>query len=506
MQELDQNSNLENLPVESTEGSNEQSRKRFVGSRFFLLSALLHTIVVLLLILVKFSIEDKKPDIIITTSVIPMEEEEKIETQKVELVKNLQEVNTEVVTTEAVQVSVTEEVSETTETDNQNDSAFDSAEGLQDAVSDSPLVGSGLLGNIGGGGGGGGNFGQRNGSGKKRAILKNGGSVKTESAVDNALMWLAKHQEPDGHWDTAKHEGEGTGEVVSAASGSALLAFLGAGHTDKAGKYKGNVKNAIQWLIKNQKPNGSWDARNYTNGICTMALAEAAGMGCGGPEVKKAAALATEYILGQQNGCGGFTYTGPYPKGADMSVTGWCIMALKSALLAGIKEKEVKEAFKKCGDLLDREEGTKDNTSTTKGLAWYSVLGDKQTVGSGIPGGACQSIAMLVRQYLGWNRHEFWLTAAADGQTNHIPQSYKGMNVYRVYYAYLTLFQQGGKHWQAWNEPVSNIILKAQRQDGDFKGSWDLNGSPCNPGGRVMYTAFLCLSLEIYYRYASVSK
>jgi hypothetical protein len=191
-----------------------------------------------------------------------------------------------------------------------------------------------------------------------------------------------------------------------------------------------------------------------------------------------------------------------------MSLTGWCIMGLKSASLAGIKEKEIKAAFLKCGGLLDVMHGTKDNTSTTKGHAWYDNRAEGNgNGGASSVGSACQAIAMLVRQYIGWDRTEPWLQAAADGQISRIPADYTSMNVYRVYYSFLTLFQQGGKHWTSWNEPVSKIVVAAQRQDGDFKGSWNKNGNGhLDPGGRVMYTAFLCLSLEIYYRYASVMK
>jgi prenyltransferase beta subunit len=446
----------------------------------------------------------KKEDVIITTQIMPEEEEPLDVNNEVSLIKEKAEVTIESESVLPHQIT-TEEVSEHNETDNNMESQ--TAEGTTEGISDSPQVGSGLMGNIGGGGGGGGSFGQRSGGGKKKAVMRGGGSKATESAVDWALWWLANHQEKDGHWDSAKYEGgKGNGDKVDVAvTGAALLAFLGAGHSDKAGKWKLNVKNAISWLIENQRPNGSWDDRNYTNGICTMALAEAAGMGCGGTQTKKSAELAVDYLLKQQNENGGFDYTGPSKK-ADISVTGWCIMGLKSAILAGIKEKEIKEAFHKCGELLNTYGDTKDNTSTTKGNAWYDTNGQEVVAGSSKAGGACQAIAMLVRQYLGWARSEPWLEAAADGQITKIPIAYAGSDVYRIYYSFLTLFQQGGKHWKAWNEPVSKMIVAAQRQDGDFKGSWDKNGCVVDHGGRVLYTALLCLSLEIYYRYESVMK
>jgi len=487
-----------------------QSKSKKRGFAVWFISGLLHLVVVGILTLIIVAQNNKKEDVIITTSIIPVEEEKLDETKEITLVKVKTEVNVKETTDVPMLTQTEEQPAEQVETANEMETA--SAEGVSEAISDSPQVGSGLMGNIGGGGGGGGAFGQRTGGGKKRAVVKNGGSKKTEAAVDAGLMWLANHQEKDGHWDAIKYEGasaEGAGpaEVDSAATGAALLAFLGAGHTDRTGPWKNNVKTAISWLISTQKPDGSWGLRNYSNGICTMAIAEAAGMGCGGSPTKKSAELAVDYLLKQQNTSGGFDYKGPSNRD-DMSLTGWCIMGLKSALLAGIRENDIKEAFIKCGNLLDNMHGTKDNTSSTKGYAWY----DNRPEGNGnggwaSAGSACQAIAMLVRQYLGWHRSEPWLMAAAQSQVSKIPVDYSGLNVYRAYYSFLTLFQQGGKDWTTWNEPVSKIVVAAQRQDGDFKGSWDKNGlGHLDFGGRVMYTAFLCLSLEIYYRYESVMK
>ena len=341
-------------------------------------------------------------------------------------------------------------------------------------------------------------FVSRNNLGRNEAIAQGNATVKTETAVDMAIAWLAIHQESDGHWDSGKYEGTTSLEFDKAVTGAALLAFISAGQTDTKGEWSTSVKSGLNWLIKAQNKNGSWDPRNYTNAICTMAVTEAAAMGVGGEEVKKSAVLAVDYILKQQNESGCFDYTGKTARD-DMSVTGWCVTALKSGALAGIKRKEIGEAYDKLRVFLDKTEGTMDVTPTSKGLGWYTPT----TVGSGVAGGACQSIAMFVSQQIGRETVEPtpWLLAAADGQIAKIPTKYANTNVYRVYYTYLTLRQLGGDHWLAWNEPVSNMIINAQRLDGDFRGSWDKNNSSIEKAGRVMYTAFLCLCLEIYYRY-----
>jgi len=60
---------------------------------------------------------------------------------------------------------------------------------------------------------------------KSKALDAFGGSVETERAVDAGLRWLAKHQEPQGNWDSAKYGGKKANVGIT---GLALLAFLGA--------------------------------------------------------------------------------------------------------------------------------------------------------------------------------------------------------------------------------------------------------------------------------------
>ncbi|PCJ51613.1 MAG: hypothetical protein COA79_25805 [Planctomycetota bacterium] len=476
------------------------NRNKFFISPIFLLSVLIHAFLIGILVLFVMHSPEPQKDIIITTTPIPIVEEEEEEEKEIDVVKEKITVETEVdiETPLVITEEVVEDVSET-----ENEMESETAEGVSEAISDMPLVGSGVMGNIGGGGGGGGIFGSRTRGGKRKAVMKGGGSRKTESAVDLALKWLATHQEPQGHWDCGKYEGTTSEDNTAGTTGAGLLAFLGAGHTDKVGKYKETVKKSIAWILDNQKPDGSFAPKNYANAMCTMALAEAFGMGCSDKRIKDATLNAVDYILKEQNASGGFNYRGPTTRD-DMSVIGWCIMALKSALVSGLREKEIKEVFKNVGDLLDNSINTKDNSSSSKGEAWYGITNGKPSDKNSQAGGSMQAIAMLIRQYLGWHRSENWLAAAAEGQVANLPNSKKNMHVYRIYYSYLTLFQQGGAKWKTWNTKVTPTVLKAQRTDGDFRGSWNPSKGMMRVGGRPLTTAFLCLSLEIYYRYKSV--
>ncbi|PCJ52542.1 MAG: hypothetical protein COA79_23335 [Planctomycetota bacterium] len=456
-----------------------------VGIHAILISSLLY-----FLMPGKSSIEDIKVLDFEVIKTLP-DKPEKEPFKPLDLVKTNIVVNTDVAIEETI-VEVEDPIEDVIEVDQPDDSPSD----VSDIVSDPSTIGRVAFGHVGRSTGVG-KYGNRTGHRRKIVGRKNGMTRGTEGGAISGLWWLANHQEGDGHWDSGKYEGAGTPEVDTACTGAALLAFLGAGHTDRVGKWKKNVKKAIEWLLIAQRPNGSFDNRNYANGICTMAIAEAVGMGAGGSDARKAASLAVDYLLKQQNDSGGFNYTGPSGRD-DMSVTGWCIMGLKSALVSGIKENEIKAAFKKVGALMNANENkstTGDNSSTTKGLSWYTSGKSSHSYS------AVAAIGLLVRQYLGWQRSEPWMNAVSDGQISKIPKDFDSMNVYRVYYGCLALLQQGGHHWKAWNKPVSELIIKSQRTDGDFKGSWNNNGKGhMQKGGRVLTTAFLTLCLEVYYR------
>ena len=54
----------------------------------------------------------------------------------------------------------------------------------------------------------------------------------------------------------------------------------------------------------------------------------------------------------------------------------------------------------------------------------------------------------------------------------------------------------GGRHWQEWSKGLGDVI-RAQRSDGRFAGSWDPVGVWDCDGGRVYATAMYALALEV---------
>jgi len=328
-------------------------------------------------------------------------------------------------------------------------------------------------------------FSQRRGEAKQRALRAGGGSDATERAVRLALEWLKQHQDDDGGWLANRSENR------TAVTGLAVLCFLGAGESESSRDYGRTVKTALEFLLNRQSPDGTYPrTNNYTLAIGTMALAEACVMD-GRTDVARAASRGVEEILKRQCPAGGWDYNLPGTRN-DMSVSGWVIMALKSASVGRILGAE--KAYPKFRELIDETIGSRAG-------GWYSVHRPER-VERLRTADAMHAVCMLSRLFMGEHGTRPLLEGAAM-QAKKLPV-WGSRHTYRVYYATLAIFQVGGSSWRTWNRHVARMLVKNQRQDGDFKGSWDAGQGHGEDTGRAYITSLCCLTLEVYYRYAAI--
>lgn len=352
------------------------------------------------------------------------------------------------------------------------------------AIGDMPLMV--VSGNDSGMGRNVGSFGLRRSRGaKKNALKRFGGSRQSENAVMAGLAYLAKVQQKDGHW-SSNPKGGSIGSNDVAITGLCLLGFLGAGHTESSGRYRSNVQRAVTYLRRQQAADGAWlkGGRMYGHGIVSMAMSEAYGMAGGRSIAADAAQGGINFIVKNQGTTGGFGYGGA---GNDMSVTGWQIMACKSAKVAGLRVP--KETFEKFEKYLDEVGDQKT------GKTGYSSKGNGSI--------AMTSAGLVCRLFLGEDPENSFMQKAADLIIKTGPHV---TNEYYVYYGTLGIFQMGGKRWSNWNESFSGPIIMRQVRKGRMAGSWPLQGSSFgNHGAGTNYvTAMYILSLEVYYRYLPV--
>jgi len=389
---------------------------------WWVISAVVHAVIFLLATLIGVALPPPQMDeVSITSDLAEKKPPEYDEKKKRDLFRNPQEVKHENQVDRPVVLHEERDVSQDFETDNNMDSQ--TARGREDAISDIPLGGTGVVGSMGVGGGGmSGCFGYRDGGGRRKATKRFGGSPATESAVEAALQWLKRHQEKEGHWDAHKWKDTPSfgffgragnkaqrpamDRVNVSMTGMALLAFLGAGYTSKAGKHKGTVERAEKWLLsvlddraKSGQKYGTFDACNYTQGMASLGIAEAYGMEKS-PELKKAAQAAIDVIIANQGPYEAWNYRAKTAAGRnDTSVTGWNLMALKSGKIAGLKVDGA--AFQGCMRWLNAATDKKTGKCSYSG--YVGKTGGRR-FGGVRPGSGSEAMwaaGMLMRQFMG---------------------------------------------------------------------------------------------------------
>jgi len=355
----------------------------------------------------------------------------------------------------------------------------------------------------------GGGFGIRCGAGRRMLLLAGGGSRATENAVRQGLLWLAHHQEADGSWDCAKYGGQAQHNV--AATSLALLAFLGSGSSIRSGPYHSLVRRGVLWLQRQQAPNGCVGPHRYQAALALMVLAEAYGMGAG-EDLRRSAQRAVQWAAASQCPSGGWDYTarGGAEQRSDSSVTGWWVMALKSAKTAGLEVPEpvLQRALEYCRRAITQP--TVPVRADARCTMSYSNPGPRERIQAGGGSPRLTAVGLTCLQFLGCPRtHPQVVGCVNQVLADGVPRAERP-DFYRWYYAALGLFQLGAhsESWRQWNEPMKLALLQTQVLDGasrQERGSWnpetDAHGKQW---GRVGQTALGTLMLEVYYRYQNM--
>ncbi len=388
------------------------------------------------------------------------------------------------------------------------------------------------------GAGGRGPFGRPDRSGREdRNPGGKSGVGPEETCAQGALAWLARHQSPDGSWRAsgftdqchgARCGGAGVSDYDTGVTGLALLTFLGAGYTQlslegqaadlrnpgKLIRYRDVVKKAIYWLIANQDADGCVGPKvskmMYNHSIAALALAEAYGM-TESHMLKDPAQRAIDYLTAAKNPYKAWRYTSKCGEN-DASVTGWCVMALKSAKASSLQVSEV--ALHEANDWM------KSVTETNYGKVGYTDLAEAG-VHVAVPGKnekyanheALGAVGMMTRIFVDTDRSDPVLALTATRLSEDLPVWDKAKftnDYYYWYYATLALFQYdgpdsqgGGKFWTPWNAAIQRVLTKNQhtRADGCAEGSWDADDRWGFEGGRVYAVAINALTMEVYQRY-----
>jgi hypothetical protein len=338
----------------------------------------------------------------------------------------------------------------------------------------------------------------RRGDQRRYLVETGGGSPTSEAAVERGLRWLMAHQLPSGAWryDLAGSQchgqcpNPGNEPSTTAATGMALLPFLGAGNTSREGEYQEVVRRGLYYLVSRAKisPKGADFQEGelgamYSQGLATIALCEAYAM-AHEADLRKPAQQAINFIAFAQDHRGGGWRYGPGQPG-DITVTGWQLMALKCGQMAGLSVPTPTIALaKRFLDSVQCESGARYGYMTPQ------------------PQPTTTAIGLLMRMYTGWGRDRGAMYRGVQYLTAWGPSmDPKATNLYYDFYATQVLHHWGGPEWTAWNQKLRDYLVRTQSSAGHAAGSWHFQDQHGDRGGRLYSTAMAVMTLEVYYRY-----
>jgi hypothetical protein len=341
---------------------------------------------------------------------------------------------------------------------------------------------------------------------KRDLLNKFGGSNDTEQAVSRALKWLAMHQDQkSGGW-TLAHSLICNGQCDhpgnrqysnNAATGMALMCFLGAGQTHIEGEYKETVMKGLSFLIKRmkfQKGYGSWYVGDggkglddmYAHGIASIAMCEAFGM-TRDPALLEPAQAGIDFLTYAQHPSTGGWHYGPQGQG-DTSIVGWQMMAIKSAAMSGLAINV--EVVRKANRFLDAMSWGENNA-----FYHYDFRRVREQAKYKASTTAC---GVLCRMYSGIPKDHPSIQVAIDRFAKDGPSP---TDTYYNYYATQVMKQAGGAAWDGWNSKMKDLLVASQVKEGHASGSWFWKDAHIDVAGRFYTTCMATMMLEVYYRY-----
>jgi len=326
---------------------------------------------------------------------------------------------------------------------------------------------------------------------RARVLGPRGGNQQSEEAVSRGLRWLMAHQRENGSWSfdlsgpfcQGRCGEPGSATSTTAATALAILPFLGAGHTHLEGDYRETVRRGLYYLttraLVTRHGVDLQDGTMYGQGLAAIALCEAYGM-TRDRNMRDLAQQAIDFICyAQDSRGGGWRYTPGEP--GDTTVTGWQLMGLKSAQMAGLHVPTPNIALvHRFLDSVQSDQGARYGYMTPQ------------------PRRTTTAIGLLCRMYTGWRPDRPALGRGVKLLAEWGPSD---DNMYYNYYATQVMFHWGGPEWERWNRKMRDYLIATQATQGHESGSWFFSGGRGDVGGRLYNTAVAVMTLEVYYRY-----
>ena len=318
-------------------------------------------------------------------------------------------------------------------------------------------------------------------------VLPRGITREMQSAVKSGLQFLKRNQSPDGSWRSAG----GHGTYPTAMTGLAGMALVASGSTPTRGPYWREIRQSMDYLIKHSDPQTgvitemATENRNmYGHGFSLLYLASVYGMEEDALRQQKLHGVLTrgvKLIERAQSSAGGWIYT-PDSGGDEGSVTVTQVQALRACRMGGIVVD--KKTIDRAVDYIKKCQNPDGGIS-------YS-LGSR---GASRPAISAAGVAVLYNAGM-YDDQPFVDKAIQYVKKNINPTTDStGHHFYTQLYFAQALYQRGGKDWDDYLAKIGPWLVRTQKKD----GSWDGDGV-----GPIYGTAIALTILQLPFALAPI--
>ena len=317
--------------------------------------------------------------------------------------------------------------------------------------------------------------------------LPSGVTPELQAVANRGLEWLARHQASDGSW---RNHGAHGGYPVAMTS-LAGMAFVTAGSTPTRGKYWRQVRDAVDYVLKQADPttgllaNVAEDSQPmFAHGFATLLLASVYGMEEDRRQqerLKRVLDRAIALIASAQSPAGGWYYQ-PTDNTDEGSVTVTQMQALRACRMAGlVVDKRV----------VDRAIGYIERCQNDDGGIRYRL----GMAGESRP--AITAAGLAVLHDAGVADDSPFVQKAMRYCQQHVRATVDttGHHFYTQLYWSQVLYRRGERPWAVHQEQLGDWLRQQQRADGSWEG---------DAVGPVYGTAVASLILHLPYAYVPI--
>lgn len=347
-------------------------------------------------------------------------------------------------------------------------------------------------------------------NGTRRDLLEENQWKQLDSSIDRGLEFLARQQRPDGSFAAPELGQPGITSL-------SVLAFLARGHAPGKGPYGRRLEQAVDFVLAQQRENGvlfktpydaAWHYGTpahtgiYNHAISGVMLGEVYGLveSDQAARIETALESAVRFTREQQLrrkrrpiDKGGWRYivTGEFSglqSDADLSITSWQLMFLRSARNAGfdIPAEPIDDAMEYVRGSFDPKRGTFTYGRLPPGNHTSRAMAGSGILALSLGGEHETEIAKSAGD---------WILKHPFDQYNMVINGEERYH-YSVYYCSQGMFQLGGDRWAAFYPRLMNVLLQNQQRD----GSWPAEKNRDTHFGNAYTTALVILALTPPYQ------